>query len=122
MYKNIAFYKRKREALLKKIAKTGYLLGGSLVLAGRVCGYPNCACAKGKKHPTYYLTWAHKKKTQTLYVPLDLLDEVKAAVEQHKRLKLLMDQMNKLQREIIRRYVKEKRGRAKHKKKQSKSK
>ena len=110
-----AFYKRKRQGLLTKLGKMAPFLGGSLVLAGRVCGYPQCACAKGKKHPTYYLTWAKKKKTQTLYVPLDLLEEAREWVAEYHKLKWIIGQMNEVQRQILKRYVKEKRAKAKKK-------
>ena len=112
---NIAFYQRRREALLKRLARLSPFLGGSLVLAGRVCGYPRCACASGKKHPTYYLTWSKKQKTRTLYIPLDLLKEAQNWVEEYQKLKWIIGQMNDVQRQILRRYVKEKRVKAKKK-------
>lgn len=112
---NIAFLKRRRQALLKRLARLSPFLGGSLVLAGRVCGYPKCACAKGKKHPTYYLTWARDKKTRTLYIPLGLLKETQDWVTEYKNLKWIINQMNEVQRQILSRYVKEKRAKARKK-------
>jgi len=105
----ISALERKRRGLLKRVAGLLPFLGGSLVLVGRVCGYHNCACAKGKKHPTYYVTWKEKKKTRTLYIPKDMLKEVKEWVREYERLREIIKKMNEVQRHILRRYVTEKR-------------
>ena len=48
---------------------------------GRSCGNPNCKCAKGKKHFSWYLSRGIKGKTKLTYVgrivPSWLADSVK---------------------------------------------
>ena len=106
---SINYYKKRRETLLKKLGgPTPFLGSSSLVLVGRVCGYPNCACAKGKRHPTYYLTWKENKKTHTIYVPKDMLAETREWIREYKRIRKVMKQMNEIQRQILRGYVRDK--------------
>lgn len=120
---NTRLLQKRREALLKKIAKLGPFIQGSVVQIQRCCGYPRCRCATGGPgHTSTYLTYAKKAKTHTLYIPIDLEEEVKQWSENNRQLKVLIRQMDEVQRRIISRYVKEKRGRAKQKKKQNKSK
>lgn len=112
---NIRSLQRIRLALLKRLAKIGPFIKGSLVQIQRACGHPHCHCASGPGHSSYYLTYKYKAKTQTLYVPIDLEMEVRAWVETSQKLRLLMSKMDETQKKIIRRYVKEKRAKAKKK-------
>ena len=112
---NIRSWERTRTGLLKRLAKIGPFIKGSLVEIHRACGNPNCSCARGMGHSGWYLTYKYKAKTQTLYVPVDLKQEVQAWVAEHQKLRLLMTRVDEMQKKIIRRYVKEKRRKAKKK-------
>jgi hypothetical protein len=48
------------------------------------------------------LTLKHRGKTRTVYVPRDLKDEVEAWVQEHRRLKRLLQEITSLQLELIR--------------------
>jgi hypothetical protein len=48
------------------------------------------------------VTLKHRGKTRTVYVPNDLKDEVKAWVQEHRRLKRLLKEITTLQLELIR--------------------
>ena len=48
------------------------------------------------------LTLKHCGKTRTVYVPRDLKDEVEAWVQEHRRLKRLLQQITSLQLQLIR--------------------
>ena len=48
------------------------------------------------------LTLKHRGKTRTVYVPKDLKDEVEAWVQEHRRLKRLLQEITRLQLELIR--------------------
>lgn len=112
----INYWNRKRDGLLKKLANIGPFVDASLVTIARTCGNAGCKCARGEKHESLYLTYKtqvddDKKprlKTQTLYVPLALEDQVKAWVSEYKQLKGLMKKIADAQKMIIRTYVKEK--------------
>ncbi len=108
--KNINFLKKKRDSLLKRMKKINPFIEGSLVIVRRRCGNKNCKCFKrGEKHRGYYLMYKEKKKTKGVYIPVDKVEEVKGWAEEYKRLKRLIKEVSEVQKEIIKRYVKEKR-------------
>ena len=47
------------------------------------------------------LTLKHRGKTRTVYVPKDLKDEVEAWVQEHRRLKRLLQEITQLQLALI---------------------
>lgn len=114
-FSNIHAYERIRISLLKRLSKVGPFIKGSLVTIERPCGYPHCRCAKGPGHESFYLTYKWKAKTQTLYIPRGLETEVAQWTSEYQKLKMLIAQMDDTQKKIVRRYVKEKRAKAKKK-------
>jgi hypothetical protein len=48
------------------------------------------------------VTLKHRGKTRTVYLPANLKDEVKAWVQEHRRLKRLLKEITALQLELIR--------------------
>jgi hypothetical protein len=58
------------------------------------------------------LTLKHRGKTRTVYVPKALKDEVEAWVQEHRRLKLLLQEITALQLALIRLHRTEKARRA----------
>ena len=67
---------------LKQLAPTGPVLAASLTLVNKRCGQPSCACHHGGPlHPAHHLTFKEAGKTRTVYVPQDLLDEVRTWVQ-----------------------------------------
>jgi hypothetical protein len=104
---NIKAYKRQVAARLKKLAHCGPMIDGSLVVIRRRCGRPNCRCAKGHKHPAHYLSRKAGRKTQSLYIPVDLVEEVRRWHQEYRRLKRLVAEICELQRKVVRRHVAE---------------
>jgi hypothetical protein len=81
------------------------LLAASLVPLQRRCGNPRCHCAPGAKHPGAYLTWKLQAKTQTAYVPVDLLPEVRQGIQEYRRLKQLLGEMSQLTLALVKTHV-----------------
>jgi len=74
----------------------------SLNVTKKRCGNPTCRCVKeGPIHETALLTWKENKRTCTLYVPLELRQEVAKWVEEGRRMKHLIAEMSKAQREFL---------------------
>ena len=73
-------HEARRDALLQKIAMTGPFIEGTLSAVKR----------RGCREPGWQLTWKETGKTRTVYVPMDLVPEVKKWVDQHKKLKALI--------------------------------
>jgi hypothetical protein len=109
MKTNIVWLTRKRDALIKKLADIGPFVDGSFVKIKRRCGNKNCKCyLKDEKHESYCLMYKTKGVTKAVYVPVDLEEQVRSWNKEHKRLKRILSEVSKINKEIIRRYVKEK--------------
>ena len=88
--------------VLDHIRKIKPFVQASFSITKKRCGNPACRCAKEDPiHDAALLTWKEGKKTQTLYVPMELRQEVARWVEEGKRLKHLIAQMSKAQREFL---------------------
>src|SRR5881409_3602717 len=81
--------RRQLDSRIRKYAAHGPTLAASLVEIAKHCGRSGCRCQSGHKHVGHYLTFAVAGKTHTVYVPQDLLKEVRAWIQEHKRMKLL---------------------------------
>jgi hypothetical protein len=106
---NTAWLERKRDSLIKKLADIGPFIDGSIVKVKRRCGNKNCKCyLKGEKHESYYLQYKLKGVSKGVYIPVDMEDEVREWNKQYKRLKRIIAEVSRTNKEIIRRHVSEK--------------
>ena len=101
--------RRMRDARLNKLAQAGPMLAASLVEQRVRCGSPGCRCQRGEKHVKHALTRKVQGKTQTVYVPQDLLPEVRDWVAEHKRIKQLLKEISELSVALIRTHVAQRR-------------
>jgi len=90
-------------------SRLGRLSAGTPVLAASLaqitkhCGRPGCHCRTGgEPHTAWHLTFKVKGKTRTVYVPLDLLDEVRSWIAEHKRIKALLAEAHELTVALVR--------------------
>jgi hypothetical protein len=114
--KNIRYLIGKRDCCLKKLRQVNPFLTGSVSIIARECGNKNCKCAKGEKHESLYLTYKDRGKTRTIYIPVDLEEDVKEWVKEYVRIKEWIREVSEVQRKIIRQYVTEKRARKRSRK------
>lgn len=97
---------------LKQLAPAGPVLAASLTLVHKQCGQPSCSCHHGgPRHQAHHLTFKEGGKTRTLYVPQDLLDEVRSWVQEHQRLKALLQEVSQLTLALVRGHVQDRRRR-----------
>ena len=93
-------------ARIREIGALPLLMSGSVVRTERKCGSRTCECARGgPKHPCCLLTRKVGGKTRSVYVPVDMADEVEGWSAAHRRLKELLREIDALGEEIIRRHV-----------------
>lgn len=111
---SIGVLQRRREARIKELAAAGPLLQGSMTQIHLTCGNPNCRCARGEKHTAYQVTRKVRGKTKTLSIPADLVEDARAWVEEHRRVKRLLKEISELSEQIVRLHVKTKRARARN--------
>ena len=97
--------RRMSEARIRQIKASGPLLGASLVQIAKQCGRAGCHCQSGTKHQGTYLTFKDKGKTRTVYVPVDLREEVAQWIKEHRRLKRLMQELSALTLARVRTHV-----------------
>jgi len=81
-----------RDSALARITQTGPFLEGSL------CSVKRPGCAK----PGWQLTFKQKGKTRTVYVPMDLVQEVKTWTRNYRRLKQLIREVSRHSLGLIR--------------------
>ncbi|HEY2527788.1 MAG TPA: DUF6788 family protein [Xanthobacteraceae bacterium] len=66
---------------------------GSLSYRRTRCGQPNCsACLSGEQHRSYVLYGRHKGRRSAIYVPEDLVEEVRRALDNGRALQDLLMQ------------------------------
>jgi hypothetical protein len=84
-----------RELALRKLAQVGPFLEGAL------CQFKRPGCAK----PGWHLTFKQKGRTRTVYVPMELVSDVKSWTRTYKHLKKLIRQVTTHSLALIRRHV-----------------
>jgi ribosomal protein S6 len=88
-------HETRRQNTLRQIAGLGPFVEGTL------CGVKRRGC----REPGWQLTYKVKGKTQTVYVPMGLVEEVVEWTREYKRLKKLTRTVTRHSLAIIRRHV-----------------
>ena len=98
--------RRMLDRRLKRMIPAGPLLAASLAEVQKRCGQPSCSCHRGGPlHSAHHLTCTEGGKTRTIYVPRDLLAEVRGWVQEYRRLKALTHEVSQLTLALIRGHV-----------------
>jgi hypothetical protein len=98
--------RRMLESRLKQLVPRGPVLAASLTRLNKRCGQPSCRCHHGGPlHQAHHLTVSQGGKTRTVYVPQDLLEEVQQWVQEHQRLKTLIQEISQLTLALVRGHV-----------------
>lgn len=104
--------RRMLQARLKRLAGTSPLLAGSLGLVYRPCGAPSCRCHHGgPKHAAHQLTFKEQGRSRSVYVPKDLVEEVRQWLAARRRLDQLLHEIHQLSTALIRMHVRHRRRR-----------
>lgn len=105
--------RRMLDARLRKVAAAQPVLAASLGFYSHRCGRSACRCHRGGPlHDTQHVTYKENGKTRSVYVPKDLIPEVRAWIAQHRRLKTLLAEIQQLSLALIRTHVRHRRRRA----------
>ena len=98
--------RRMLHSRLQRLVPTGPVLAASLTRLNKRCGQPSCSCHHGGPlHQAHHLTFTEGGKTRTVYVPQDLLTEVRRWVQEHQRLKGLIHEISQLTLALIKGHV-----------------
>ena len=90
-----------QKLLLKELHSMGNMIKGSLTTMTRLCGKPNCKCTRGERHQGLFLSYNINQKSFLIYLPKKLREKVITWVNNHKRLNQIVDELSKVNREII---------------------
>ena len=80
-----------RSRLAKLLHQKPFLIG-SLVSMPRLCGKPNCKCARGELHRGLYLALRVGTKRQMIHVPQTLEEKVRQWIGTYQEIWQLMEQ------------------------------
>ncbi len=97
--------RQRLEARIRQLTARGPVLAASLVKIARRCGRPGCHCTQGALHVGHYLSYKVAGKTRMVYVPVDLVEEVRGWVAEHRRLRQLTREVSALTLAQIRGHV-----------------
>jgi len=105
--------RRMLDSRLKKLATASPVLAASLGTYTHRCGRPACRCHHGGPlHAGQHVTFKERGKTRSVYVPKDLLPEVRAWLAEHRRLKDLLKEIHLLSIALIRTHTQHQRRKA----------
>jgi len=109
-----ATVKRRLRRKLAAMGKEQPFIIGSLTKIHRRCGNPNCRCAgeNGQKHPAHLLTTKIKGKTHAIYVPVDMIEDVREWCRHYRAVKAQIKGVSECCEQLIRMHAKDKQARA----------
>jgi len=109
--KHPTLIRRLLDSRLKKVALKQPVLAASFVEFRHCCSSAACAChAGGPKHLSQHLTLKEPgQKTRSVYVPKDLVKDVRSWIEEHRRLKQLLHEIQQLTLALVRTHVQHRR-------------
>lgn len=103
--KSTVALRRSRKTLLRKLPNLEAVLRGSVIERYKRCGKPGCNCAHGPGHgPKYYLSVSKPgQRPQMDYIPQDYLEEVKEYLANYRKIKVILQELCEISRELLRR-------------------
>ena len=82
---------RLRQDFWRQLEKLWPAIKGSLAEVRKPCIRPNCAaCAQGDKHPAFILSFTQKGRRRCMYVPPELVPQLRQALRHGKALEALL--------------------------------
>jgi hypothetical protein len=96
--------RQRLEARRRELGQGGISIGGSLVRTLRKCGRENCRCAQDPeaRHAAHVLTTKVRRKTKVVYVPVDMVEEARLWVQERRRIRRLLAEMDALAERLVR--------------------
>ena len=98
--KQIAELNNERNKLVSFSLKPKKMIKGKLYQSARVCGNPNCKCAKGEKHISWYLIVNRAGRSKQDYVGATVPENLKTQVNLYQKFKNTVKRIRAIDREI----------------------
>lgn len=84
-----------RSRLAQLVTSYGFVRG-ALSVREKVCGRPNCRCARGEKHVGVYLTARESGRFEQLYIPSELVTTAREWIATQGEIRDLLEELSKL--------------------------
>jgi hypothetical protein len=101
---NDAFHRSKISAAernfrsrIARLAAGQWFLRGSLSERSGTCGKPNCRCAQGQLHKSWYLVQSQGGKSRQICVPRAWQERVRQAVNDYRQMQELIEEVSQLE-------------------------
>ena len=91
-----------RSRLGRLLARKG-LVRGTLTVRHRVCGRPNCRCARGEKHASLYLVSSQKGQSRQIYIPREKEAQAREWVANYQLARELLERISEKYLSLLRR-------------------
>ena len=102
-----------RAHLVRQVRGLGpEMIEGSLAVIRVKCGTPGCHCAEGQRHEKHVLTGKVAGRSRSIYIPQDLVDDVRRWNEEYKRARQLLKEISAVNEAILRGHGRRQRGQA----------
>ena len=95
--------KARRQELLDAMPDMTPVMRGSLITRSIKCGKPNCRCANGEGHKSFYLSSYYNGKTQLDSVPKTYKDGVSQCIKDYEDIVALLAELSSINLELFRR-------------------
>lgn len=90
-----------RSRLTRLLANQG-LVRGTLTVRHRVCGRPNCRCARGEKHASLYLVSHQDGRSRQIYIPREKEAQAREWVANYRRARELLERISERYLKMLR--------------------
>ena len=98
--KKIVELSTERSEIINSLLQVDKMIKGTLCQTGRTCGNPNCKCARGERHLSWYLSNRENGKTKNTYIGASVPEQIeKYSCRYHQRKKRII-RVHKIDREI----------------------
>ena len=97
--------RNRREGLTKVLPPLSEVLRGSLMERYLTCGNPDCRCSRGERHgPVWYLSVTLDQSHRAgCTVPSDQVEQVRRWIENYHQVKVNLEKISDINRELMRR-------------------
>lgn len=95
--------RKQKEKILDALPPTADMIRGSLITRRIKCGKPNCRCAAGDGHTSFYLSSYYHGRTYMDYVPKSYKEQMSGGIESYGLIQNLLAQLTEINLELFRR-------------------
>ena len=94
--------REERALILSELGTLPHMLHGSWVERFSVCARKDCRCRRGERHgPRHYLVVRKNGKQRQKYVPNSQVDAALAGLEEHKRVREIVDRITQINLQLM---------------------